>query len=81
MESVTYYVVVTFDRNNEGELQSGEPREAPSSEAARRRAATLSRNHVGVVAFSRTGDPARGEFDEAVILSQASEVDADALTA
>jgi hypothetical protein len=80
MDTVTYYVVVTFDRNQEGELQPAEPREAPSSEAARRRVAPLSRAHVGVVAFSRTGDPAIGEFEDAVILSQAGEVDLDALT-
>jgi hypothetical protein len=33
------------------------------------------------VAFSRTGDPAKGEFENAVILSQAREVDLDALIA
>jgi hypothetical protein len=34
-----------------------------------------------VVAFSRTGDPATGEFSDAEILSQTGDVDLDALSA
>ena len=37
--------------------------------------------HAGALAFSRTGDLATGEFGAAEILSQAGEVDLDALTA
>ncbi len=81
MASVTYYVVVTFDRNEAGELEPGEPREAPSATAAMHLAASLARSHAGVIAFSRTGDPATGEFEDGAVLSQAGEVDLDALSA
>ena len=74
------HVVVTFDRSEEGELRSGEPRELPSAEAAKRRAASIAHQHAGVVAFSQTGDPATGEFENAKILSQAGDFDLDALS-
>jgi hypothetical protein len=37
--------------------------------------------HAGVVAFSRSGDPATGEFSDAEILSETGDVDLDALSA
>ena len=80
MAAFTYYVVVTFDRSESGDLRPVESLEMPSAVAARRRVASTAHAHAGVVAFSRTGDPATGEFDDAVILSQAGEVDLDALT-
>jgi hypothetical protein len=81
MVSVTYHVVITFDRNDDdGVPQPGEPQEVQSAEVARRRAASLAHAHAGVVAFSRTGDPTTGEFQDAVILSNAGEVDLDALS-
>lgn len=80
MAVVTYYVVVTFDRNEAGDLVAGAPLQVTSAEAARRRIALREPDHAGLVAFSRTGDPATGEFSDAVILSQAGEVDLDALT-
>jgi hypothetical protein len=52
-----------------------------SSEAAWRRVALLAGAHAGVVAFSRSGDPATGEFSDAEILSQIGDVDLDALSA
>jgi hypothetical protein len=36
-------------------------------------------NNCGAIAFSRTGDPAIGEFNDAVIITRLGEVD-DALT-
>ncbi|MGA2795256.1 MAG: hypothetical protein ABSE69_17360 [Roseiarcus sp.] len=36
--------------------------------------------HAGAVAFSRTGNPATGEFQDAMILAQFGEVDLDALS-
>jgi hypothetical protein len=35
---------------------------------------------AGAVAFSRTGDPATGEFEDAVVLAHFGEVDLDALS-
>lgn len=80
MPSVTYYAVIPFNRTVDGELLPGEPREAVSAEAARRRAASLAHTNDGVVAFSRTGDTSTGEFEDAVILSQAGDVDLDVLS-
>jgi hypothetical protein len=80
MASVTYFVVVIFDRED-CELLPGEPQEVRSAEVARRRVASLSGAHAGVVAFSRSGDPAAGELSDADILSQTGEVDLDALSA
>jgi hypothetical protein len=78
--SVTYYVVVPFDRNDESDLTAGETKELPSAIAAERQAESTARTHAGTVAFSRTGDPAVGEFQEVVILAQFGEVDLNALS-
>ena len=77
---MTYYVVVTFDWDAEGELRPGGAKELQSAESARRRVPSLALMHAGVVAFSRTGDPSTGEFENAVIFSQAGEVDLNALS-
>lgn len=76
----TYHVIVLFDRDEEGELKPGEGREVPSSHAAVQGARSSVTGHAGAVAFSRTGDPATGEFEDAVILAQFGEVDLDALS-
>jgi hypothetical protein len=78
--SVTYYVVVPFDLSPEGNLTAGEAKEAPSAAAAERQARAIVRTHAGAVAFWRTGDPAIGEFPDAVILAQFGEVDLNALS-
>jgi hypothetical protein len=36
--------------------------------------------HCGAIAFSRTGDPALGDFDDAVILKTVGEVDVGLLS-
>ena len=77
---MTYHVVVAFDRNSEGDLKPGEAQEVMSPVVAERRARALALEHAGALAFSRTGDPATGEFKEAVILAQFGEVDLDSLS-
>ncbi len=77
---VTYYVVVPFDIDPDGDLKPGEAMEAATSIAARRSALSLSSTHAGAVAFARTGDPATGEFQDAVILERFGDVDLDALS-
>lgn len=77
---VTYHVVVPFDRDGEGDLKPGEAQEATSAGAAERRARSLAVEHAGAVAFSRTGDPATGEFEDAVVLAQFGDVDLNALS-
>ncbi len=76
---ITYYVVVPFDRDDTGNLMPGAPQEVSNAGIASRRVQNLAAAHAGAVAFSRTGEPASGEFEDAVILSQYGEVDLDAL--
>jgi hypothetical protein len=77
--AVTYHVVVAFDWDAEGDLQPGEAQEVMSPVVAERRARALSLEHAGALAFSRTGNPATGEFQEAVLLTRFGEVDLDSL--
>jgi len=76
---VTYHVVVAFDRNASGDLTPGEAREVMSPLVAERRARALALEHVGALAFSRTGNPATGEFDDAVVIARFGDVDLDSL--
>lgn len=78
---MTYFVVVQFDRDAEGELKPGEPKEFQSAAAAEKAARSMAIGHAGVVAFSRTGDTSIGEFQEAVVLVRFGEVDLDLLSA
>ena len=66
---MTYHVVVAFDRDEEGDLKPGEAQEVMSPIVAERRARALALEHAGALAFSRTGNPATGEFQDAVILA------------
>ena len=72
---VAYYVALPFVRNAEGELVPGKVKDRQSSSAAdalaRRRMAETS---ADAVAFSRTGEPATGEFEDAIVLRTFGEV-------
>ena len=63
----------------EGDLKPGEAREVLSPTVAERRARALALEHAGAVAFSRTGDPTTGEFQDAVILARFGEADLNSL--
>lgn len=78
MADVTYFVALPFAAGDDGP----EPREAtecPSAAAAMARADRLAHTegHIGAVAFSRTGDPANGEFADAVLLRAFGDVPSD----
>ena len=78
MGTMTYYVALAFKRSEEnGDIVAGDPNEARSAEQAIRMAGTLAvaEGHCGAIAFSRTGDPALGDFEDAVILKTVGEVD------
>ena len=78
MANVTYYVVLPFIREPEtGELVAEEGQEAPSEHSAMSRARAMIGRKAGAVAFSRTGDPALGEFEDATILGRYGEVPPD----
>jgi hypothetical protein len=78
--SVAYYVVVRFDWSEDGDLVAGPSQEATSAGSAERGASSLAGKHAGAVAFSRTGDPAIGEFQDAVVLAKFGDVDLNALS-
>jgi hypothetical protein len=60
-----------------GDIVACDSKEARSSEQAIRLAVSLAtqEGHCGAIAFSRTGDPALGDFEDAVILKTVGEVD------
>jgi hypothetical protein len=66
-----------------GTIVACDPREARSSDQAIRMAASLAKmeGRCGAIAFSRTGDPALGDFEDAVILKTVGEVDIGLLSA
>jgi hypothetical protein len=60
-----------------------DPKEARSSDQAIRMAGSLAKmeGHCGAIAFSRTGDPSLGDFEDAVILKTIGNVDIGLLSA
>ena len=58
-------------------LRATRKRHACSPGQAIRMAGSLAamEGHCGAIAFSRTGDPALGDFEDAVILQAVSEID------
>lgn len=74
MSAITYYVALPFMRTDDGDMIAGIPRECPSASNAIHVARRLATDGVGAVAFSRSGDPATGEFEEAVVLQTFGEV-------
>jgi hypothetical protein len=78
---VTYFVALPFVAADDG-IAAGEPTECFNPVAVVMRAEALSRKlgHVGAVAFSRTGDPATGEFGDARVIKKFGEVPDDLST-
>jgi hypothetical protein len=81
MAEVTYFVALPFIAGDDG-VATGEPTECLSPTAVVMRAEALSRKpgHIGAVAFSRTGDPATGDFGDAKIIKKFGEVPDDLST-
>ena len=71
---VTYYVAMPFSRGEDGDLVVGEAQDRQSAAAAVKAAEAMALEHGGAVAFSRTGDPDSGQFDDAVILATFGDV-------
>jgi hypothetical protein len=79
MGTMTYYVALAFMKSDDGgEIVACDPKEARTAEQAIRVAGSLAKmeGRCGAIAFSRTGDPALGDFDHAVVLKTVGEVDA-----
>ena len=81
MAEVTYFVALPFVAADDG-IAAGEPTECFNPVAAVMRAEALSRKegHVGAVAFSRTGDPATGDFSDARVIRKFGDVPDDLST-
>jgi hypothetical protein len=79
MADITYYVALSFLKDETGSLVPGAAEECQSSSSALRRAEMLSRatGHIGAIAFSRSGDPMAGEFSDAKLLKAFGEVPSD----
>lgn len=77
MTSVTYFAVLPFGRNDQGELCPGDAVECGSAAAATMRARAMAAASGGAVAYSRTGDPDLGEYAEAVVIARVGDVPAD----
>jgi hypothetical protein len=77
--TVTYFVALPFIRAENGTAVPGEATECRNTGAAILRAEILSRiqGNVGAIAFSRTGDPDVGKFEDAVVLKKFGEVPTD----
>lgn len=79
MPSITYYVVLPFIKNEEGDLYGIEAEEAPDAAKAKFRAYNLvgkargDNAVVGAIAFSRTGDLATGDFKDALVIARYGE--------
>lgn len=75
---MVYYVALPFILI-EGGLAPGEAVECPNGAAAIRRAQGMAFNkeNAGAVAFSRSGDPNLGEFEDAAILKTFGQVPED----
>ncbi len=74
MADVTYYVALPFVRTEDGDLVAGEAQERQTASAALAEARRMAEKAAGAVAFSRQGDPAIGEFDDAKVLQTFGEV-------
>jgi allophanate hydrolase subunit 1 len=73
MAGITYFVALPFDVAD-GSVVVGEPIECQSPSAAIERAQWKILGHTGAVAFSRTGDPATGDFNDATVLRKFGDV-------
>ncbi|WP_369725663.1 hypothetical protein AB8Z38_13660 [Bradyrhizobium sp. LLZ17] len=78
MSEVTYYVALPFVPSDDG-IAAGEAVECFNPNAAVMKAEALSRKPgiVGAVAFSRSGDPATGDFGDATVIRKFGEVPDD----
>jgi hypothetical protein len=78
MTTTTYYVALPFMQSEEdGQIVAGEPKEARSSDQAIRMASVMAAatGNCGAIAFSRTGDPSIGDFEDAKVLKTFGDVD------
>jgi hypothetical protein len=78
MSEVTYYVALPFVASDDG-VAPGEAIECFNPNSAVMNAEALARKpgNVGAVAFSRSGDPATGDFGDAEVIRKFGDVPGD----
>jgi len=76
MTAVTYYVVFGFMGSADGDIVVTEPKGARSTDDSIRmvKSWATTKPRCGAIAFSRTDDPAAGDFEDAVIVKTIGEV-------
>jgi hypothetical protein len=74
MQAVTYYVALSFVRDPDGKLVSGDAKQCPNGQSAVWLTRQLAQISDGSVALSRAGNSATGEFADAVVLRSFDEV-------
>ena len=81
MADLTYFVALPFVAADDG-VAASQPVECPTSSAAIMRAEHLSKKEgiVGAIAFSRSGDPLSGAFEDAHVLKTFGNVPDDLRT-
>lgn len=80
MARTTYHVALPFVRTGKGRIIPGDAVQAQDAGHAERLAAGMAERkdrYSGAVAFSRSGDPDFGDWDDAIILARFGEVEAD----
>lgn len=75
---LTYFVVQAYKAvKGKGKISADEPIPAHDHDHAMRMFERFRQTRAGVVAFSRTGDPATGDFEDAVIIARHGILPAD----
>lgn len=64
MAKQTQYIVQAFSAGRGKGLKADKPIPCKSGEDAKRRAENMAESKLGVVAYSNTGDPETGDYDE-----------------
>lgn len=67
--AVTHFVVQAYRKGKRGKIEAEEPKVARDENNCLAMAERLALSRHAVIAFSRTGDPDTGDFDDPVILA------------
>lgn len=80
MNKTTYYVAQAFEVTARGRIKAGQAQQLQSAAQADRMARSYAAQKGGGLAFSRSGDPTTGDFDDAVIIGRYGHVPEDAVS-
>lgn len=74
---ITYFAVLPFSRTQDGDFLAEAAIEVRNADQARSTARQMAGTDRGAVAFSKTGNPQIGEWDDAVVLGRYGDVPDD----